>query len=225
MKNKFFSNLVLAAMATQFTACAQKDNFANSKTYNVMNNAPHATAAKQVDTATFGAGCFWCTEAQFRQLNGVIDVQSGYSGGHVHNPSYHDVCGGNTGHAEVCNIYYDPSIITFDELLAAFWTCHDPTTLNRQGHDVGTQYRSVIFYHNPEQMQKAKEYKDKLNLEKAFSSDIVTAIDPFTGFYVAENYHQDYYAQNGSQPYCSMVIQPKLEKFRKVFKDKLKASH
>jgi peptide-methionine (S)-S-oxide reductase len=152
----------------------------------------------------------------------VEKVESGYSGGQVANPTYKEVCNGTTGHAEVTNIYYDPAVISYDELLAAFWTSHDPTQLNRQGNDVGTQYRSVIFYHNDEQKQKAEEYKKKLNDEKAWGKPVVTEISPFTTFYKAEDYHQNYYNQNADQPYCTFVVQPKVEKFRKVFKDKLK---
>ncbi len=149
-------------------------------------------------------------------------VRSGYSGGHVPNPSYEEVCTGVTGHAEVTRIVYNPKIISFEELLEVFWQTHDPTTLNRQGADVGTQYRSAIFYHNPEQKRLAEEYKKKLNESGAFKDPIVTEITPFTVFYEAENYHQDYYRNNGDQPYCRLVIRPKMEKFRKVFKDKLK---
>src|ERR1043165_5551648 len=141
---------------------------------------------KNLETATFGAGCFWCTEAQFQQLKGVEKVESGYAGGHVENPTYKQVCTGSTGHAEVTNIYYDPSQVSYDELLAAFWQAHDPTQLNRQGNDVGTQYRSSIFYHNDEQKQKAEEYKKKLNDEKAWAKPVVTEISPFSTFYKAE---------------------------------------
>lgn len=176
----------------------------------------------RLDTATFGAGCYWCTEAQFQMLAGVEKVESGFSGGFIDNPTYKEVCNGNTGHAEVCNIYYDPAKISFDELLAAFWTCHDPTQLNRQGNDVGTQYRSAIFYHNEEQHRKAEEYKKKLNDEKAWDKPVVTEIAPFKVFYKADDYHQNYYNENGEQPYCQFVIAPKVEKFKKVFKDKLK---
>lgn len=174
------------------------------------------------DTATFGTGCFWCTEALFQQLDGVLKATSGYSGGHVKNPTYKAVCEGTTGHAEVLQIIYDPAKISFDELLRAFWESHDPTSLNRQGNDVGTQYRSAIFYHNAEQQRKAEEYKAALDKSKAYDKPIVTEISPYTEFYVAENYHQNYYNNNGSQPYCQYVIRPKLEKFNKVFKDKLK---
>jgi len=187
-----------------------------------MTTAPTENTEHKMETATFGAGCYWCTEAQFQMLKGVEKVESGFSGGRVANPSYSQVCTGNTGHAEVCNITYDPSVISFDELLAAFWTCHDPTTLNRQGNDEGTQYRSVIFYHNHEQKQKAEQYKKKLNDEKAWDKPVVTEITAFTKFYKAEDYHQNYYNQNGEQPYCHFVIGPKVEKFKKVFKDKLK---
>lgn len=174
------------------------------------------------DTATFGTGCFWCTEAIFQQLDGVYSATSGYIGGHVDNPTYKEVCEGTTGHSEVIQVVYDPSKITFDELLEVFWQTHDPTTLNRQGNDVGPQYRSAIFYHNDEQKQKAERYKAELDQSKAFNNPIVTEVTRFEKFYKAENYHQDYYNNNGSQPYCNYVIRPKLEKFKKVFKDKLK---
>ncbi len=178
--------------------------------------------AANTDTATFGTGCFWCTEALFQQLDGVISATSGYSGGHVENPTYKEVCEGTTGHAEVIQIVYDPKKITFDDLLEAFWQSHDPTSLNRQGNDVGPQYRSVIFYHNQEQKEKAEKYKAELDKAKAFDKPIVTEISPYSKFYVAENYHQEYYDNNGKQPYCYFVIRPKLDKFKKVFKDKLK---
>lgn len=174
------------------------------------------------DTATFGTGCFWCSEAVFQELEGVIKVTSGYSGGHVANPTYEQVCSKTTGHAEVVEVVYDPSVITYDELLEVFWKTHDPTTLNRQGNDVGPQYRSVIFYHNPLQKQKAEEYKDALGKSGAWANPIVTSIEPFKNFYPAENYHQDYYRLNGQAPYCYYVIRPKMEKFEKVFKSKLK---
>jgi peptide-methionine (S)-S-oxide reductase len=177
---------------------------------------------KGLDTATFATGCFWCTEAKFQQLKGVEKVISGFSGGHVANPSYELVCTGTTGHAEACNIIYDPTKITYDELIAAFFVAHDPTQLNRQGNDVGTQYRSAIFYHNAQQKQKAQYYISKLNAEKAYKDPIVTQVVPYKAFYKAEDYHQNYFNQNGSQPYCKYVIQPELEKFKKVFKDKLK---
>ena len=176
----------------------------------------------KMDTATFAAGCFWCTEAQFSQLKGVKEVISGFAGGHVKNPTYEEVCTGTTGHAEACNIIYDPSVISYDELLAAFFTSHDPTQLNRQGNDVGTQYRSAIFYHNAAQEHKAGYYIKKLNEVKAYKNKIVTEVTPYTVFYKAENYHQAFYEKNPEQHYCKFVIQPEVERFRKVFKDKLK---
>ncbi len=175
-----------------------------------------------MDTATLGNGCFWCTEAIFQNLKGVYSAVSGYSGGHVKNPTYKDVCAGITGHAEVLQIVYDPAVISFEELLEVFWKTHDPTTLNRQGNDIGTQYRSSIFYHNEQQKQLAESYKKKLDASGAFTKPIVTEIVAFTEFYRAENYHQDYFSLNGSEPYCTYVIQPKVEKFKQVFKDKLK---
>jgi peptide-methionine (S)-S-oxide reductase len=188
---------------------------------NMMSDAT-ITNATTTDTATFATGCFWCTEAVFQELKGVVKVTSGYSGGQVVNPTYEQVCNGTTGHAECLQVIYDPAIITYDELLEVFWEVHDPTSLNRQGNDVGTQYRSAIFYHNEEQRQKAEHYKDELNKNKAYDKPIVTEITAFTKFYPAEDYHQDYFRLHGSQPYCSLVIRPKVEKFEKVFKDKLK---
>ncbi|HYF30599.1 MAG TPA: peptide-methionine (S)-S-oxide reductase MsrA [Chitinophagaceae bacterium] len=192
---------------------------------NSLNNTSSAgkmTGAENLDTATFGTGCFWCTEAIFQQLEGVKKVRSGYSGGKVPNPTYKEICTGTTGHAECIEIVYDPNTISFDELLEVFWQTHDPTTLNRQGNDVGTQYRSVIFYHNQDQKQKAEKYKAELDKSGAFADPIVTEIAPAAVFYVAEDYHQNYYNNNGSQPYCYFVIKPKLEKFNKVFKNKIK---
>lgn len=168
-------------------------------------------------TATFGAGCFWCTEAVFQQMKGVVKVESGYSGGNRPNPTYEQVSSGATGHAEVTQITYDPSVITFEELLEVFWKTHDPTTLNRQGGDVGTQYRSVIFYHNEDQKQLAESYKAKLDASGAWDNPIVTEISAFKAFYKAEDYHQNYYNNNKRAPYCTFVIGPKLEKFEKVF--------
>ncbi len=210
---------VLVTMAT--LSCAQKQN-AKKNTNKDMTTNTNGSVNTPTDTATLGTGCFWCTEAIFQQLDGVYSATSGYSGGHVNNPSYKEVCNGTTGHAEVIQVVYDPKKITFDELLEVFWQTHDPTTLNRQGNDVGPQYRSVVFYHNNEQKEKAEKYKAELDKSGAFNNPIVTEISPFSKFYAAENYHQDYYNQNGSQPYCNMVIRPKVEKFKKVFKDKLK---
>ncbi|MBL8009057.1 MAG: peptide-methionine (S)-S-oxide reductase MsrA [Flavobacteriales bacterium] len=178
--------------------------------------------ATNTDTAIFGAGCFWCVEAVFSELDGVLEVTSGYAGGHVKNPSYKEVCAGTTGHAEVARIVYDPGRVTFDELLEVFWQTHDPTTLNRQGADIGTQYRSAVFATSAAQRELAAAYKARLDASGAFPAPIVTEITDLTTFYPAEDYHQNYYAQNGEQGYCQLVIRPKLEKFRKVFAEKLK---
>lgn len=175
-----------------------------------------------LSTATFGNGCFWCTEAIFQRLEGVHKVVSGYSGGHVKNPAYREVCEGRTGHAEVIQISYDPEIISFEALLEVFWKTHDPTTLNRQGNDVGTQYRSAIFFHDETQRDLALHYKQKLDASGVFSSPIVTEITAFSHFYPAEEYHQNYFNLNGRQPYCAVVIQPKVDKFLEVFGEKLK---
>jgi len=177
---------------------------------------------KKTEIATLGAGCFWCVETLFQELEGVQTVESGYMGGDVLNPSYKDVCTGETGHAEVCQISFDPDVISFKELLEVFWQIHNPTTLNRQGADVGTQYRSVIFYHSDEQKTIAERLIKKLDESKAWDDPIVTEISAAEKFYIAENYHQDYYNLNKTQPYCTFVIKPKQEKFRKVFKSKLK---
>jgi len=179
-------------------------------------------AKTEYKTATFGNGCFWCTEAVFQRLKGVKSVVSGYMGGQTKNPTYQEICTGQTGHAEVIQVTYDPKIISFAELLEVFWKTHDPTTLNRQGNDVGTQYRSVVFFHDSEQQKSAQEYKNKLDKAGAFSKPIVTEITSASTFYPAEDYHQNYFNLNGKQPYCSYVIQPKLDKFKEVFKDKLK---
>ena len=176
----------------------------------------------KLEKATFGSGCFWCTEAVFERLKGVTNVESGYSGGSVKDPSYQQVCTGNTGHAEVVQITYDPSVISFKELLEVFWKTHDPTTLNRQGNDVGTQYRSVIFYHNEKQKELAETYKEKLDAAGVFDDPIVTQIVKFKDFYPAEKYHQDYFENNPDQAYCSFVIAPKIKKMEKVFSEKLK---
>ncbi|HMP17332.1 MAG TPA: peptide-methionine (S)-S-oxide reductase MsrA [Gemmatales bacterium] len=189
---------------------------------NTVTDEQNTPKAPPLETATFGNGCFWCTEAIFQRLKGVVTVKSGYTGGKVKNPTYKQVCEGNTGHAEAIQITFDPKVITYAELLEVFWQTHDPTTLNRQGADVGTQYRSAIFYHTPEQKKLAEEYKQKLDKSGAFNKPIVTEITAASKFYVAEDYHQNYYNLNGSQPYCQAVIKPKMEKFKKVFADKLK---
>jgi peptide-methionine (S)-S-oxide reductase len=174
------------------------------------------------DTATFGGGCFWCIEAVFQQLDGVEQVTSGYAGGTKANPTYEEVCTGNTGHAEVCRIIFDPEKIGYTDLLEAFFSAHDPTTLNRQGPDAGTQYRSAIFYHSESQKELAEKYKTALNGSGKFSASIVTEITPLSHFYPAEDYHQNYYKQNSRAAYCQFVIRPKLDKFTKEFKAKLK---
>ncbi len=212
--------ITLVSMAG-LQSCAQKKAVpaavTNTKTEHTM------TTNNNLATATFGTGCFWCTEAIFQQLNGVSKVTSGYSGGEVLNPTYKQVCSGTTGHAECLQIQYDSSVISFDELLEVFWQTHDPTTLNRQGADAGTQYRSVIFYSDAAQKEKAEKYKAELDKSGAFNDPIVTTLEPMTTFYPAEDYHQNYYNDNkNTNGYCAVVIRPKLDKFEKVFKAKLK---
>ena len=180
------------------------------------------SATDQLEKATFGSGCFWCTEAVFQQLKGVKTVVSGYSGGRTKNPTYAEVCTGNTGHAEVIQVTYDPKVVSYADLLEVFWKTHDPTTLNRQGADHGTQYRSVIFYHTEAQQKLANEYLKKLDASGAFDDPIVTEIAPLKEFYPGEDYHQNYFRQNPENPYCTAVIKRKVAKFRAVFKDKLK---
>lgn len=236
MTNYFFRMAVtIVAAIFIVSACGQtanKRSTTNTNTNTTTNTMSEATTDQAIqkpslpnsiiDTATFGAGCFWCVEAVFQRLDGVLSVKSGYAGGSVKNPGYKEVCSGLTGHAEVCQITFDTTKVSFDELLEVFWKTHDPTTLNRQGNDVGTQYRSVIFYHTEEQHLKAESYKKALNTSGAFNAPVVTEIKPFSNYYPAEDYHQNYYNQNGQEGYCRYVIQPKLEKFEKVFKDKLK---
>jgi peptide-methionine (S)-S-oxide reductase len=177
---------------------------------------------KSYETATFGAGCFWCVEAIYLDLKGVIKVTSGYSGGSVENPTYKQVTSGTTGHAEVVQLVYDPSQVTYPELLEVFWKTHDPTTMNRQGADVGTQYRSVVFYHSPQQKELAETYKKRLNDSGAWDHPVITEISPYSAFYKAEDYHQNYFRLNPEAGYCKFVIQPKVEKFRKAFGEKVK---
>lgn len=209
--------LLLTALYVLLPSCsAQKkeDKTADKKLSQVEEN--------KIDTITLGAGCFWCVEAIFAETKGVVSVKSGYSGGEIKNPSYKEVCTGRTGHAEVVQVAYDTSEISLQDILEIFWQTHDPTTLNRQGADVGTQYRSAIFYHNERQKEVAEEIKGRLDSSGAWNNPIVTEITEFETFYEAEDYHQDYFAENGDQPYCRAVIRPKLEKYRKAFKDKLK---
>lgn len=212
MKYKHSVFIIIILIFVTVHACGQK----NSKDQTQMDNN------NGLELATFGAGCFWCVEAIFQRIEGVEKVVSGYSGGHIKNPSYKEVCQGTTGHAEVCQLSYDPEVVGFDELLEVFWETHDPTTLNRQGNDVGTQYRSSVFFHNAEQKELAETYKKKLDEADIYKDPIVTEIVPFKVMYEADDYHQNYFNENGSQPYCSFVIQPKVDKLEKIFKDKLK---
>lgn len=223
INKKSFSKILLALLSiTQFSCAQQTETNTKAMYEKVKFESEQKNPNATIDTATFGMGCFWCSEAIFLQLTGVQSVTSGYSGGQVANPTYKEVCSGLTGHAEVVQVAYNPSVVSYDELLHAFWLAHDPTTLNRQGADAGTQYRSVIFYHNDFQKSLAEKYKKELDASGAFSAPIVTEISVFKAFYKAENYHQDYYNLNGSAPYCQIVIAPKVEKFRKVFEGKLK---
>jgi len=178
--------------------------------------------AKNLETATLGGGCFWCTEAIYLQLKGVIDVKPGYSGGHVKNPTYKEVCTGSTGHAEAVQITFDPDVVSFTDILEVFFMTHDPTTLNRQGNDTGTQYRSVIFYHSQKQKETAEEVIKVFKDGKVYDRPIVTEVEPFDVFYVAEDYHINYFARNKNQPYCQYVVAPKVEKFKHLFEDKMK---
>jgi peptide-methionine (S)-S-oxide reductase len=199
--------LIIMALAVISTAMAQ---------------TKEPTMNTDLQKATFGAGCFWCTEAVFLSVKGVKKVESGYSGGKVKNPTYEAVCTGLTGHAEVTQITFDPAVVSYESMLEIFWNTHDPTTLNRQGADHGTQYRSVVFYHNDEQKKIAEQYKQQLEASHVYKNPIVTEISPLTTFYVAEDYHQNYFALNPEQQYCQYVIRPKVEKFKKQFSSKLK---
>ena len=177
---------------------------------------------KELEKATLGGGCFWCTEAVYLELKGVVDVKPGYSGGHIKNPSYREVSNETTGHAEVVQITFDPAIVSYTEILEVFFVTHDPTTLNRQGNDVGTQYRSAIFYHSEQQKQTALKVVELLTKDKVYNKPIVTVVTSFSAFYPAEDYHINYFARNKNQPYCQFVVAPKVDKFRKVFKEKMK---
>lgn len=181
-----------------------------------------AVMGKELEKATLGGGCFWCTEAVYLQLKGVVDVKPGYSGGHVKNPSYREVCNETTGHAEVVQITFDPAVLSFAEILEVFFVTHDPTSLNRQGNDVGTQYRSAIFYHSEKQKEISTQIIANLEKEKAYEKPIVTEVTEFKAFYPAEDYHINYFARNKNQPYCQFIVAPKVEKFKKAFKEKLK---
>lgn len=205
--------MLLFFASSCLTACAQNPKkLVKKEKINLMNT----------ETITLGSGCFWCTEAIYQRLEGVEKVTSGYSGGHVDNPTYEQVCDKNTGHAEVCQIVYDTTKISLDDILAVFWKTHDPTTPNQQGNDVGPQYRSAVFYHNEHQKEVAEAYIKALNESKAWPNPIITEVTAFSKFYSAESYHQNYYNENPNQGYCRYVVGPKVEKFEKVFADKLK---
>lgn len=229
MQKTIFLSALLLAIWWAMPSCASdvqpstndSQTLAEMTTSESIPPAPQASPG-DIETITLGAGCFWCVEAVFTELAGVKSVVSGYCNGEVKNPTYKEVCTGNTGHAEVAQITYDPSVITFDELLEVFWQTHDPTTLNQQGADRGTQYRSGVYYHTEYQRDVATAYKAKLDASGAWDNPIVTEIEPIENYSAAENYHQEYFANNPEQGYCRYVIQPKVEKFRKVFKDKLK---
>ena len=188
----------------------------------MMKESRQASVSKSLEVATFAGGCFWCTEAVFDQLKGVVKVESGYSGGNVPNPSYEDVCTGETGHAESIQVTFDPSVVSYADLLRIFFTTHDPTTPNRQGADVGTQYRSAVFYRNPEQERVARQVIQEFEQSKVWKRPIVTEIAPYKTFYKAEDYHQEYYATNSRQPYCRVVIEPKIAKLREHYRERLK---
>jgi peptide-methionine (S)-S-oxide reductase len=189
-----------------------------------MSQTKDLPGPKNTEVATMGSGCFWCSEAIFSQLRGVEKVESGYSGGRSANPSYQDVCSGTTGHAETVQVIFDPSVISFEDILHIFFTTHDPTTLNRQGADVGTQYRSVIFYHNDMQRETAQRIIKELSGSKVWKNPIVTELSPFKAFYKAEDYHQEFYERNRNYPYCQVVIEPKIAKLRQHYLSKLKTT-
>lgn len=215
------SILLLPVILISLESCAQKQG--NVIQPQKQTAVKTMSSTNNLDTITLGAGCFWCVEAVFQRLNGVVSVTSGYTGGKIKNPTYKEVCSGLTGHAEVAQIVYDTTVVTLPEVLQVFFKTHDPTTLNRQGGDEGTQYRSAIFYHNDEQKKIAEEVKQGLDKSGAFNSPIVTEVSPIAEFYKAEDYHQNYYNLNAnSNPYCRYVIVPKLEKFNKYFADKVK---
>ncbi len=226
MWSKLLVSFGIAANSFQFISCAtgeSKNRIMNNDNQSLAAFAELSGEKVKTDTATFGAGCFWCVEAVFQQVEGVLKVTSGYCGGHVINPTYEQIGSKTTGHAEVAQLVFDPSKISFDELLEIFWQTHDPTTLNRQGNDAGPQYRSAVFYHNAEQKAKAEQYKTALDKSGAFSNPIVTTIEAYKNYSEAENYHQNYYNLNkNSNPYCYYVIKPKIDKFEKVFKSKMR---
>ena len=209
--------LLLLFLCISLFACSSQLKKQTHNTTTMTATTP-TTHPQDLDTAVFAAGCFWCTEAVFLQISGVEQVESGYMGGRISDPSYEAVCTGTTGHAEVCRILYDAQKVSFQQLLQAFFLAHDPTQLNRQGNDEGTQYRSAIFYKDEQQKALSAAIIKELNAAQVYPNSIVTSLEPIAIFYKAEDYHQNYYAQNKEQPYCRFVIQPKLEKFKKVFK-------
>jgi peptide-methionine (S)-S-oxide reductase len=213
----------IAVVLLLAVGCHRSDTPRPETTAMPADSKPSVADSSKLETATFGSGCFWCTEAVFQQLRGVESVVSGYSGGEVVNPTYEAVCDGTTGHAEVIQVKYDPARISFDELLNVFWQTHDPTTPNQQGNDIGTQYRSAIFYHSDDQRRIAEAYKQQLAASKTFGDPIVTEITAFKNFYPAEKYHWNYYRDNPSQGYCQFVVRPKVEKFQQQFKELLKS--
>lgn len=221
MKNYSLLLLSLFIIIVLNLSCNTKQITQEEKIIAVFNNSNQKIGVKNMEekkeVAILGAGCFWCVEAAFQSLKGVTFVKSGYTGGHTENPTYKDICTGETGHAEVVKVDFDPNIISYDEILAAYFTVHDPTQLNRQGNDIGTQYRSAIFPTNESQEAKAYFYINKLNQESVYPQKVVTTVEPFVKFYPAEPYHDDYYNNNPDNPYCQMVVKPKLEKFRKIF--------
>ena len=218
-KSTYLSLAAIAAVGTCYLALALAANPEGTTEQKMtpQQNNMNAADGGNLETATFASGCFWCTEAVFQQLRGVKSVVSGYANGHVDDPTYEQVCSGTTGYAEAIQVQFDPKQIAFTDLLQVFWQTHDPTTLNRQGNDVGTQYRSAVFYHNDQQRKEAEEYRQQLDASKTFKGPIVTEITPFTNFFSAEKYHQNYYQDNPNQGYCQYVIRPKVEKFRHQF--------
>jgi len=225
--NKLILSIFVLLQSIGLQSCGQSNNTQEKKLLAIKETKKidMQTETNVNDTTAsivLGGGCFWCVEAQYLMLDGVQKVESGYAGGKTENPTYKEVCTGLTNHAEVVKITYDPRKLSFDDILYAFWQSHDPTTLNRQGNDEGTQYRSVVFYSTEEEKQKTEAYIKKLNEEKAFDNPVVTQLAPLTKFYIAEDYHQNYYNNNKTQGYCMFVVGPKVEKFKKIFKDKLK---
>ena len=219
----FLAALLVGVGAVAYFRFAARDEFHTPDAFPAPDAAEPIADGPAVETATFGNGCFWCTEAIFQRLKGVKSVRSGYSGGFVKNPTYAQVCGGRTGHAEVIQVTFNPAVVSYVTLLEVFWRSHDPTTLDRQGNDVGPQYRSAVFHHTDRQKELAEKYLAKIEAAKVFKAPVVTEITPFTEFYPAEAHHQDYYNGNARKPYCQAVIRPKLDKIKAVFQDKMTA--